>query len=114
MISPPLDPGTDILAGVGREIPASVRDWALTAERHPGGTYPPPAWVMEELLTFGGQSLPDPPDQWLDYLGFPPAPGTDRGAGEVSRPPGRITSRSAMRVTAKRCCFRTVPCLRIG
>jgi hypothetical protein len=81
--NPPLDPAADIVLDLGRDIPSSVRDWALTSERHPGRAGQPPAWVLDELLRFGGQRPPDPPDPWLHYLGFPPAGqrAPDTGAG---------------------------------
>jgi hypothetical protein len=47
---PPLDPATDIALDLGRDIPSSVREWALTAERHPGPARRPPDWVVTELL----------------------------------------------------------------
>jgi hypothetical protein len=46
----PLDPATDIALDLGRDIPPSVREWALTAERHPGPARRPPDWVLTELL----------------------------------------------------------------
>jgi hypothetical protein len=47
---PPLDPATDIALDLGRDIPPLVREWALTAERHPGPARRPPDWVLAELL----------------------------------------------------------------
>ncbi|MBR7837822.1 hypothetical protein KDL01_31395 [Actinospica durhamensis] len=47
---PPLDPATDIALDLGREIPSSVREWALTAEKHPGPARMLPEWVLAELL----------------------------------------------------------------
>jgi len=47
---PPLDPATDIAVDLGRDIPPSVREWALTAERHPGPARRPPDWVVTDLL----------------------------------------------------------------
>jgi hypothetical protein len=47
---PPLDPATDIVLDRGRDIPPSVREWALTTERHPGPARRPPDWVLTELL----------------------------------------------------------------
>lgn len=41
VIDPPLDSATDIVPDIGRDIPSSVRDWALTSERHPGGAENP-------------------------------------------------------------------------
>jgi hypothetical protein len=49
-MGPPLDPAADIVAGLGRDIPPRVRDWALTADRPSGEDRVAPAWVMEELL----------------------------------------------------------------
>jgi hypothetical protein len=51
-INPPLDPGTDVVPGLGRDIPPRVRDWALTAESRRGGDPVAPAWVLDELLRF--------------------------------------------------------------
>jgi hypothetical protein len=51
-ISPPLDPGADIVPDLGRGIPSGVRDWALTAEPQRGGDRVAPAWVLDELLRF--------------------------------------------------------------
>jgi|HubBroStandDraft_2_1064218.scaffolds.fasta_scaffold208131_2 hypothetical protein len=50
--SPPLDPASDIVAGLGRDIPSRVRDWALTAELPRGENRGAPAWVLDELLRF--------------------------------------------------------------
>jgi hypothetical protein len=47
---PPLDPAADLVLDLGRNIPSSVREWALTAERHPGPPRMPPDWVLAELL----------------------------------------------------------------
>jgi hypothetical protein len=47
---PPLDPAADIALDLGRDIPSSVREWALTAERHQGPARMPPDWVLAELL----------------------------------------------------------------
>jgi hypothetical protein len=47
---PPLDPATDLALGLGRDIPSAVREWALSAERHPGPPRTPPDWVLMELL----------------------------------------------------------------
>lgn len=47
---PPLDPAADIVLDLGRDIPSAVREWALTAERHPGPARRPPGWVLAELL----------------------------------------------------------------
>jgi hypothetical protein len=88
VINPPLDPATDIVLDLGRDIPSSVRDWALTSERHPGGTRQPPAWVFEELLRFGGRRPPDPADQWLHFLGLPLAGQLPPDAGAGPQGPG--------------------------
>ena len=52
---PPLDPAADIVAGLGRNIPSRVSDWALTAVRPPGADRVAPAWVLDELLRFPEQ-----------------------------------------------------------
>jgi hypothetical protein len=69
--NPPLDPAADIVVDLGHDIPSSVRDWALTSERHPGGAEDPPGWVMDELLRFGGQRPAEPPHPQLRLLGLP-------------------------------------------
>ena len=58
---PPLDPATDITLDLGRDIPPSVREWALTAERHPGPARRPPDWVVTELLGAGPRPVVDDP-----------------------------------------------------
>jgi hypothetical protein len=70
-INPPLDPATDIVLDLGRDIPPRVRDWALTAESPSGGNPVAPAWVLDELLGFGDRRPPDP-DPYLQ----PVAPDT--------------------------------------
>jgi hypothetical protein len=65
--NPPLDPAADIVLDLGRDIPSSVRDWALTSERHPGRATEPPAWILDELLRFGDHRPPDP-DPYLQPL----------------------------------------------
>jgi hypothetical protein len=59
-INPPLDPGTDIVLDLGRDIPPGVRDWALTAESRRGGDPVAPAWVLDELLGFPDTGLEEP------------------------------------------------------
>jgi len=49
---PPLDPISDIAGSLGRDIPASVRDWALTSEPRRVREEGAPAWVLEELRRF--------------------------------------------------------------
>ena len=66
----PLDPAADIVLDLGRDIPSSVRDWALTSERHPGRAEQPPAWVLDELLRFGDHRPADP-DPYLQPLALP-------------------------------------------
>jgi hypothetical protein len=68
--NPPLDPAADIVLALGRDIPSSVRDWALTSERHPGRATAPPAWILDELLRFGDHHPPDP-DPYLQPLLLP-------------------------------------------
>ena len=50
------EPATDIALDLGRDIPSPVREWALTAERHPGPPRMPPGWILAELLG----TLPSP------------------------------------------------------
>ena len=49
---PPLDPAAGIVAGLGRDIPSRVRDWALTASRPEAPDRKAPAWVLDELLRY--------------------------------------------------------------
>jgi hypothetical protein len=65
--NPTLDPAADIVLDLGRDIPSSVRDWALTSERHPGRASEPPAWILDELLQFGDHRPPNP-DPYLQPL----------------------------------------------
>jgi hypothetical protein len=58
---PPLDPAADIVLDLGRDIPASVREWALTAERHPGPARRPPEWVIDELFSPGPRPFREDP-----------------------------------------------------
>lgn len=51
---PEPDPAVDIVHDLGRDIPASTRAWALTAEIHPGGPLEPPEWVLDELRRWDG------------------------------------------------------------
>jgi hypothetical protein len=79
--NPPLDPAADIVLDLGRDIPSSVRDWALTSERHPGRAGQPPAWVLDELLRFADRRPADP-DPYLQPLVLPAGqrvPDTDAG-----------------------------------
>jgi hypothetical protein len=64
--SRPLDPATDIILDLGRDIPSWVREWALSAQPHPGGTRAP-AWVLDELLGFGDRR-PQNPDAYLQLF----------------------------------------------
>ena len=49
---PLLDPTSDIVGPIGRDIPASVRDWALTSEPRRAREAGPAAWILEELRRF--------------------------------------------------------------
>jgi hypothetical protein len=49
---PLLDPSSDIVGPLGRDIPASVRDWALTSEPRRAREADPPAWILEGLRRF--------------------------------------------------------------
>jgi hypothetical protein len=60
---PPLDPADDIALDFGRDIPSSVREWALTAEKHPGQARMPPEWVLAELLGTAADAAPDVQDR---------------------------------------------------
>jgi hypothetical protein len=47
---PKPDPDVDMVHGLGRDIPASVREWALTAVVPRRGPQPePPDWILDEL-----------------------------------------------------------------
>jgi hypothetical protein len=78
-INPPLDPATDIVADLGRDIPPRVRDWALTAEFPPGGDPVAPAWVLDELLRFPDVRAPQPSVLPLVLPVEEQAPDTDAG-----------------------------------
>jgi hypothetical protein len=56
-INPPLDPSTDIVPDLGRDIPSGVRDWALTAEPPSDGDQEAPAWVLDELLALRSHDM---------------------------------------------------------
>lgn len=49
---PLLDPASDIVGPLGRDIPTSVRDWALTPEPRRARDAGAPAWILEELRRF--------------------------------------------------------------
>lgn len=51
---PVLDPASDIVGPLGRDIPASVRDWALTSEPRRAREAGPPTWILEELMPAAG------------------------------------------------------------
>jgi hypothetical protein len=68
--NPPLGPAADMVLDLGRDIPSSVRDWALTSERHPGLARQPPAWVLDELLRFSDRRPADT-DPYLQPLALP-------------------------------------------
>lgn len=57
---PPLDPDADTVLGLGRDIPPSVRNWALTAKPPAARGREVPAWLMEQLLRFGDRRPPNP------------------------------------------------------
>jgi hypothetical protein len=70
---PPLDPAADIAVDLGRDIPSSVREWALTAERHPGLARRPPDWVVTELLGADPRPAAEDPQRVIrELLGAPP------------------------------------------
>ena len=78
---PPLDPAADIALDLGRDIPSPVREWALTAERHPGPPRRPPGWVVEELLGGRRSRVPPAMTRLTACSSRPPAtPGTRHGA----------------------------------
>jgi len=62
-----VDPATDIILDLGRDIPSWVREWALSGQPHPGGDGEAPAWVREELLRFGDRR-PMNPDPYLQLF----------------------------------------------
>ncbi|HEY0932710.1 MAG TPA: hypothetical protein VGD91_03120 [Trebonia sp.] len=81
-INPPLDPGTDVAGGLGRDIPSWVRQWALTAELRPGDHLAAEAWLLEELLGSPGVRAPRPPAP------APAPPGGQRAQDPGTVPPG--------------------------
>jgi hypothetical protein len=90
---PRLDPATDIELDLGRDIPSSVREWALTAERHPGPARRPPDWVLTELL---GDAGPRPASQDPFHDLFVPAASHQRAPGPApSGPYARYMIRQA-------------------
>ena len=84
---PPLDPATDLALDLGQDIPSAVREWALSAERHPGPPRTPPDWVLAELLG-GGAPGPAGRNQFHDW--WAPAPAT-RNRSRRSRVRTRAT-----------------------
>ena len=98
--NPPLDPATDIAVDLGRDIPPSVREWALTAERQPGPARRPPDWVVTELLGPGPHPVSEDPYRAMkELLGgrpvahdplyglFVPAPGQQQVPGTAPSGP---------------------------
>jgi hypothetical protein len=69
----PLDPATDIILDLGRDIPSWVREWALSGQPHSGDATEAPAWVMDELLRFGDRR-PMNPDPYLKLFVEPVSP----------------------------------------
>ena len=67
-----LDPATDIILDLGRDIPSWVREWALSGQPHPGEAKAP-AWILEELLRFGDRR-PQNPDRYLRLFVEPVSP----------------------------------------
>lgn len=68
-----MDPATDIILELGRDIPSWVREWALSGQPHPGGARDAPAWVRDELLRFGDRR-PMNPDPYLQLFVQPVSP----------------------------------------
>jgi hypothetical protein len=83
--NPPLDPAADIVLDLGRDIPSSVRDWALTSDRHPGRATAPPAWILDELLRFGDHRPPEPDPYLQPLLLSAGQRGPDTAAGPQER-----------------------------
>jgi hypothetical protein len=66
-----LEPATDLILELGRDVPSRVREWALSCQPHPGDDTAP-AWVLDELLRFGDRR-PQNPDPYLRPFAQPPA-----------------------------------------
>jgi hypothetical protein len=64
-----LDPATDLILDLGRDVPSWVREWALSGQPHEGDGRAP-AWVLEELLRFGDRR-PMNPDPYLQLFAEP-------------------------------------------
>jgi hypothetical protein len=62
----PLDPATDIILDLGRDIPSWIREWGVSAQ-HPLDYAEPPAWVVNELLQFGDRR-PQIPDAYTQLF----------------------------------------------
>jgi hypothetical protein len=67
-----VDPATDIILDLGRDIPSWVREWALSGQPHPDDAEAP-AWVLDELLRFGDRR-PMNPDPYLQLFVQPVSP----------------------------------------
>jgi hypothetical protein len=63
----PVDPATDLILDLGRDIPSWVREWALSGQPHSGDAEEAPAWVKDELLRFGDRR-PMNPDPYLQLF----------------------------------------------
>lgn len=49
------DPAADLIPDIGRDIPAWIREWAVSPQ-HPLSHSEAPAWVVDELRAFGDKS----------------------------------------------------------
>lgn len=63
------DPAADLILDIGRDIPAWIREWAVSPQ-HPLDRSEAPAWVVDELRAFGDQS-PQNPDAYTNVFTVP-------------------------------------------
>jgi len=63
------DPATDLILDIGRDIPAWIREWAVSSQ-HPLSRAEAPAWVLDELRAFGDKS-PQNPDAYTNVFTVP-------------------------------------------
>jgi hypothetical protein len=63
------DPAADLILDIGRDIPAWIREWAVSSQ-HPLERSEAPAWVLDELRAFGDRP-PQNPDAYTSVFTVP-------------------------------------------
>jgi hypothetical protein len=63
------DPAADLILDIGRDIPAWIREWAVSSQ-HPLSRSEAPAWVADELRAFGDRR-PRNPDAYTKVFTVP-------------------------------------------